>query len=62
MIKTNRRKKYSVGAMVLVYWEDDGNVYMIGRILSTYRGHRNQIYMIEMEDGAVDKVYDYQIC
>lgn len=59
---TNRRKKYSVGTIVLVHWEDDGNVYMIGRILSTYRGHRNQIYMVEMEDGAVDKVYDYQIC
>lgn len=53
--------KCSAGDIVLVYWMDDGHIFTVGKVIHTYRGHRNQIYMVRMLDGEIDKVYDFQI-
>jgi hypothetical protein len=52
-------KKLSIGADVIVLW--DGGEWTVGTVRSTYRGHRDQIYMVMMDDGELEKVWDYQI-
>jgi len=54
-------KKYDIGADVLVYWEDEGMIYTMGTILHKYWGYRNWMYVIEMEDCEIEKVFDFQI-
>jgi hypothetical protein len=51
--------KHMNGMYVLVIWDD--GTWTVGEILSTYRGHRNQIYIVVMSDGITEKVYDWQI-
>ena len=51
--------KYYIDDTVLVLWDD--GTWTVGVVLDSYRGHRNQVYVVRMTDGEVEKVYNYQI-